>query len=121
MNDRPGRANRAQHAKDPVRRFSGADRRVIFERAGMRCEFFFLGMRCQSRDNLQADHVHPHSRGGWTSIANGQALCKHHNRSKSARVPWDWQLARLEKRRVRYFAEGHVRTVTRHRPAGQVQ
>ncbi len=31
---------------------------------------------------LQADHVHPHSRGGPTNLTNGQMLCGPHNRWK---------------------------------------
>lgn len=104
---------------DPVRLFSGADRRVIFARAGNRCEFVYpVFGRCRARTNLHADHVHPHSRGGWTSIRNGQALCAQHNREKSARVPWDWQLARLAKRRAGYFVPLHDPVVVRHRPRG---
>ncbi len=31
---------------------------------------------------LQADHVHPHSRGGPTNLSNGQMLCDPHNKWK---------------------------------------
>src|SRR3954464_606299 len=92
------------HPKDAVRRFSHADRRVIFARAGGRCEHHFpIFGRCRTTTGLEADHVHPYSRGGWTSVSNGQALCRRHNREKSARVPWDWQLDKLAKRRATYF------------------
>ncbi len=38
----------------------------------------------------EADHIEPHSRGGPTTIGNGQLLCSFHNRQKGAReyVPW---------------------------------
>jgi hypothetical protein len=105
------------HSKDIVRRFSQAERRIIFSRAGSRCEhhFLFFG-RCRATNALEADHVHPHSRGGWTSVNNGQALCQRHNRKKSARVPWDWQLNRLAQRRAAYFLSHHDPVVVRHRP-----
>lgn len=104
------------HPKDVVRRFSQPDRRVIFARAGNQCEHHvpILG-RCRTTTALEADHIHPHSRGGWTSVSNGQALCQRHNRQKSTRVPWDWQLHKLAKRRATYFVPGHDPIVVRHR------
>ena len=105
------------HPKDAVRRFSQPDRRVIFARAGNQCEHHFpIFGRCRTTSGLEADHVHPHSRGGWTSISNGQALCQRHNREKSARVPWNRQLNNLAKRRATYFLPGHDPVVVRHRP-----
>jgi hypothetical protein len=105
------------HPKDAVRRFSQAERRMIFVRAGNRCEHHFaIFGRCRTTAGLEADHVHPHSRGGWTSLSNGQALCHRHNREKSARVPWNWQLNNLAKRRTNYFVPGHDPAVVRHRP-----
>ena len=105
------------HPRDTVRRFSQADRQVFFARAGNRCEFHFpIFGRCRATSGLEADHVHPHSRGGWTSISNGQALCQRHNREKSARVPWNRQLNNLAKRRATYFLPGHDPVVVRHRP-----
>ena len=113
------RAIHAGHSRDPIRRFPAADRRVIFARAGNRCEFHapVFGWRCSATTELEADHVHPYSRGGWTSISNGQALCRRHNREKSAAVPWEWQLRRLAKRRAGYFPNGHDPVVVRRRPA----
>ena len=84
------------HRKDPVRLFSGAVRAEIFARAGHRCEqHSWLFGRCRETRRLQADHVHPHSRGGATAVQNGQALCGRHNSRKAADVPYNWQLARL--------------------------
>jgi hypothetical protein len=105
------------HPTDAVRRFSQAERRMIFIRAGNRCEHHFpIFGRCRTTTGLEADHVHPHSRGGWTSVSNGQALCRRHNREKSARVPWNRQLNNLAKRRATYFVPGHDPSVVRHRP-----
>lgn len=100
--------------RDPVRRFTRGDKAVIVRRAGGQCEHHGWSFgRCRATDNLEADHVHPHSRGGWTNISNGQALCKRHNRLKRASVPYWWQLRGLAKRRVRYFPAGESGAVIR--------
>ena len=105
-----------RHSKDPQRRFSGFDRAEIFARAGNRCEqHSWLFGRCGESEGLQADHIHPHSRGGATAVENGQALCRRHNKQKSARVPLNWELARLARRRGAYFPPGMPRAVVRHR------
>ena len=103
------------HRKDPLRRFSGSVRAEIFARAGQRCEqHSWLVGRCRQTQSLQADHIHPHSRGGATALANGQALCRRHNKRKAARIPWNWELARLARRREAYFPAGVPRNVIRH-------
>jgi 5-methylcytosine-specific restriction endonuclease McrA len=111
--------------RDEVRRFPGAARAVIFARAGGRCEHHsWLGSRCAERRLLEADHVHPHSRGGWTNVANGQALCRRHNRFKRATVPFEWQLRRPARRRAGYFPAGFdplVRRRAAHRPRPMAQ
>ena len=106
--------------RDPRRTFSRAEKAAILERAGHRCEHhtWLLG-RCRETEALHADHVHPHSRGGATDVANGQALCRRHNRRKAARVPWGWELARLERRRRTYFPPGSVTAVVRHGSHGR--
>ncbi|MGY1736338.1 HNH endonuclease [Geodermatophilus sp. SYSU D00684] len=107
----------AGHPKDGIRRFSRADKTEILARAGNRCErHSVLYGRCPRTDALEADHVHPHSRGGWTAVSNGQALCRRHNKGKAARVPWGWELRRLARRRAAYFPPGVPTEVTRHRP-----
>jgi len=104
------------HSKDPQRRFSGAERKEILARAGHRCEqHSWLFGRCGESEGLQADHIHPHSRGGATAIENGQALCRRHNKLKSARVPWNWELIRLARRRKAYFRPGTSSAVMRYR------
>ncbi len=105
------------HARDPRRTLSRAEKVALLERAGHRCEHhsWLLG-RCRETEALQADHVHPHSRGGATDVANGQALCRRHNRGKAARVPWGWELARMQRRRRAYFPPGSVTAVVRHGP-----
>jgi hypothetical protein len=89
---------------DPIRRFSRGDKAVLLARAGGRCERHgWITGRCDATEGLEADHIHPHSRGGQTAIANGQALCRRHNRAKRATVPFGWELKSLEKRRARYY------------------
>ncbi|MFC4694036.1 HNH endonuclease [Geodermatophilus arenarius] len=101
--------------RDPQRCFLREDKRVILGRAGHRCEHHsLLGGRCRATEDLQADHVHPHSRGGATRVENGQALCPRHNGRKAARVPWTWELRRLERRREAYFPSGIPTGVLRH-------
>ncbi|MGR6965305.1 HNH endonuclease [Geodermatophilus sp. URMC 61] len=108
------------HGRDPRRTFSRAEKAALLERAGHRCEHhsWLLG-RCRETEALRADHVHPHSSGGATDVANGQALCRRHNRRKAARVPLGWELARLERRRRAYVPPGSVAAVVRHGPHGR--
>ncbi|WP_208976779.1 HNH endonuclease signature motif containing protein [Geodermatophilus obscurus] len=74
----------------------------------------WLGRRCRATENLQADHVHPHSRGGSTTVASGQALCPRHNTRKANRVLWTWELDRLARRREAYFPSGVSTAVIRN-------
>jgi len=99
--------------KDPSRRFNRSQRAFILDRAGYRCEHDGLFGRCHATTNLEADHIHPHSRGGWTHVDNGQALCKLHNRQKLAFIPYNFQLRRLERRRAAYFPPDMPVTVIR--------
>ncbi len=103
--------------RDPVRRFSRAQKAEILRRAGHRCEHpHGISGRCPATTQLEADHVHPHSRGGWTAVENGQALCRRHNKQKRARVPSNGDLRLLARRRVGYFPQGVPTVVTRFAP-----
>jgi hypothetical protein len=107
----------AMHPVDPIRSFGRGDKAILLARAGHRCEHHHpLYGRCPETDRLQADHVHPHSLGGSTAVENGQALCPRHNRFKGARIPWNWELRRLERRRAGYFPPGMSGLVVRRRP-----
>lgn len=76
-------------------------------RAGNRCEHHYLHRwRCPDSTTLEADHVHPHSRGGSTTVGNSQVLCKRHNSLKGARIPFTWELRRLATLRRGYFPPG---------------
>lgn len=100
--------------RDPVRLFTRTDKAAILARAGHRCEkhVFLLG-RCRAVEKLEADHVHPWSRGGQTALPNAQALCQQHNRKKRASIPFGWQLRRLDRRRAAYFPPGVPTTLDR--------
>ena len=99
---------------DPLRRFTGVDRASIFSRAGARCErHSLLFGRCKETEKLHADHVHPHSKGGSTTVANGQVLCSRHNKQKAARIPFNWELRRLAKQRASYLPAGDSGAVVR--------
>ncbi len=100
----PGRGPRLFQPQDPLRLFKGETRRAVMTRAGGRCEgaVFLAWGRCRDVAT-EADHVYPYSRSGPTTLTNGQALCRGHNRHKAAmRPPW-WYLLSLEHRRLSYF------------------
>lgn len=100
----PGRGPRLFQRQDPWRRFKYEARRVVMSRAGDRCEgsVFLAWGRC-AEAAVEADHVYPWSGGGPTTVSNGQALCRGHNRRKGAwKPPW-WYVLSLEHRRRSYF------------------
>lgn len=100
--------------RDPVRLFTRSDRAALTARAGGRCEHHrLLFGRCRQTERLEADHIHPHSRGGQTALPNGQMLCRTHNRMKRATIPFFWQLRRIERRRAAYFPPGAPAAVVR--------
>jgi hypothetical protein len=100
---------------DRVRRFSMAEYREIMNRAGWQCEHHsILSGRCTRTEGLEADHVHPYSRGGATAMANSQALCVAHNKVKAAKVPFWWNLLLLQYRRKKYFSPSDDRRIVRY-------
>lgn len=103
----PGRGPRLFQRQDPLRLFKGETRRVVMARAGGRCEgsAFLAWGRCRD-DATEADHVYPWSRCGPTTLEDGQALCRGHNRHKAAMKPPWWYLLSLEHRRHSYFPLG---------------
>lgn len=98
--------------RDPARVFNAAQRRYLMAQAGARCEHRpLLWFRCFRNTRLQADHIMPWSRGGRTTIENGQMLCASHNRRKTNRIPSPLYRARIHLRRRR-----GKRSSTRHAP-----
>ena len=103
-------------ALDPAHRLTRSERAQIVALAGHRCEHrAWPFRRCDSMADLHVDHVHPHSQGGSTSIGNSQVLCARHNKVKAARIPYNWQLRSLERRRRNYFPAGVSGAVVRRK------
>lgn len=99
-------SGRGGRQRDPRRAFTTAERLRLFARAGNRCEYKPIILpRCVAAPT-HADHIYPWSRGGATSISNGQALCARHNLAKSNWVPTVFYIRRLERRRRSYFPPG---------------
>lgn len=93
--------------RDRWRTYKFDVRSQVMARAGGRCEaaaFFWFG-RC-GEPAAEADHVYPWSKGGPTTLMNGQALCRGHNRHKAAMTPPWWYVLLLERRRRSYVREG---------------
>ena len=68
------------HVLDKLRDFTESQRKQIFARDNHKC------VECGSEEKLEADHKLPWSKGGETTVDNGQTLCEYHNRSKSDKV-----------------------------------
>ena len=75
---------------DPVGFARGELRDRVFKRDEDRC------LRCGATDDLQVDHVWPHSLGGPTKLANLQTLCGRCNRLKG-RTGRDYRSRRRER------------------------
>lgn len=113
-------ARRRQGLRDPQRLYTAEQRRLLFEMCGGRCEHkSVFWLRCRQSAS-HADHVFPHSRGGATSLENGQGLCAFHNLSKGGKVPSRLYMARLARRRRSYYPPGAPRKVVRHRKAATI-
>ena len=70
--------------KDKQRMFSAEQRRVIWNSTEeRRCKT--CGVKL-TWDDFTIDHIHPHSRGGKTSINNSALLCRKHNSAKGNRT-----------------------------------
>lgn len=67
--------------KDPKRSFDEVDRSIIWHLAGGKCVTCGKTLRLE---DMHADHVVPHSRGGQTVLSNGQCLCADCNAKKGS-------------------------------------
>lgn len=68
--------------KDPSRGFTEEQRLCIYIRDNGICAT--CGKKCE-QDNFHADHKKPHSKGGQTSVINGQVMCPSCNEKKGAK------------------------------------
>lgn len=99
---------RDMRRRDPLRRFTGQQRREGMTRAGGRCEMeTAFGRRC-SRRAEQGDHFYPWSKGGSTTLLNFVAACPKCNGAKAAKLPTPWAQRRLENRRISYIGPGEA-------------
>jgi hypothetical protein len=69
--------------KDRQRNFTQEQRYAIFLKGKNECQLCKKNIRFES---FHADHIYPWSKGGETSIANGQALCSNCNLIKSNKI-----------------------------------
>lgn len=75
-------------AKDGKRAYDVGDRIAIYRRDEGRCQQCLAEVKSPadalvSWKEYEADHILPHSKGGATTLENGQLLCRTHNRAKS--------------------------------------
>ena len=68
---------------DPQRAFTRDERIVIWRRDNGTCQSPECGKQIAFNE-MEADHIIPHSRGGQTTIDNGRALCRQCNARKGA-------------------------------------
>ena len=66
--------------KKRSRRISQKVKDLVWNRDGGKC------VECGSNENLDFDHIIPHSKGGANTYRNIQLLCEPCNRSKSAKI-----------------------------------
>ena len=79
----------ALRTKDKKRSFSEADRIRLFRRDEGLCQKCLKEGKSKADSRVawsefEADHVLPHSKGGDSVAANGQILCRRHNRIKGS-------------------------------------
>jgi hypothetical protein len=77
FHDAKAAPKRSPRRKKPI---PGKLRWEVFKRDDFRCR------HCGTRDDLAADHIHPESMGGPTTLGNLQTLCRPCNSRKGARV-----------------------------------
>lgn len=63
-------------------------KRSVMKSAEYRCQYIHknTGQKCDSRYQLQIDHIRPVSKGGLDAKDNLQILCRTHNQFKGARI-----------------------------------
>ncbi len=59
-------------------------KREVHDRDGGQCTFVSdAGRRCESRANIEYDHVQPVARGGGSDVSNVRLLCRAHNQLRA--------------------------------------
>jgi 5-methylcytosine-specific restriction endonuclease McrA len=63
-------------------------RREVWKRDGARCSFANqeTGTRCNSRWQLEIDHIEPHALGGESTLENLRLLCRVHNQHRAQKT-----------------------------------
>ena len=77
-------ANPDVAAKDSKRAFNEDEKFVLWLRADKKCQGEGCGVELADYKTFHADHIVPHSAGGFTTLENGQALCPSCNLKKGA-------------------------------------
>ncbi|MGE3973907.1 MAG: HNH endonuclease [Bdellovibrionales bacterium] len=54
-------------------------KRVVWQRDQGKCTYAHAGKKCDSKFQLEVDHIQPYSLGGLNSIENLRLLCRSHN------------------------------------------
>lgn len=67
--------------RDKRKSFTIEERGIIWRMFDKKCKI--CGRNIKKLDDMDADHIIPHSKGGRTTISNGQALCKSCHLEKS--------------------------------------
>lgn len=74
-------------ASSDSRQVPAAVRRQVWQRDSGQCTFVSAsGRRCDSRRDLELDHVQPFARGGRTSVENLRLRCRAHDQYEADRV-----------------------------------
>lgn len=77
--------------KDKKRAFTELERIIIYRKGKGFCQQCLREGKSENEakvswSDYQADHVLPHSKGGKTTLDNGELLCSYHNQSKGAKI-----------------------------------
>jgi 5-methylcytosine-specific restriction endonuclease McrA len=83
--ERPSR-KQPRPSRNP-RHIPAAVKRAVRKRDGDRCTFMSdSGHRCESRTQLEFDHVEPVARGGGATVSNIRLRCRAHNQLEAERA-----------------------------------
>jgi HNH endonuclease len=87
-------------------------RRAVMERSGGRCEWVLEnGERCNSRYQVECDHIDPKALGGRATVENIRAACRGHNQLAARHVFGDAFMDRFTRRRSKPISPHTLRSV----------